>query len=41
VLALALTEVGREREAVSLAAHLPRHERSTADYARLLVEPEA
>jgi tetratricopeptide (TPR) repeat protein len=46
VLALALTDVGREREAVSiavgaLAAHLPRYQRSMANYARLLVEPEA
>lgn len=45
VLALALTDVGREREAVSititaLAAHLPRYQRSMANYARLLlVEP--
>ncbi|MEV8505999.1 tetratricopeptide repeat protein [Actinoplanes sp. NPDC051475] len=44
VLALALTDVGREREAVSiaigaLAAHLPRYQRSMAAYARLLVEP--
>jgi tetratricopeptide (TPR) repeat protein len=46
VLALALTDVGREREAVSLAvgalaAHLPRYQRSMANYARLLVEQEA
>lgn len=45
VLALALTDVGREREAVSLAItalapHLPRYQRSMANYARLLVEPE-
>lgn len=45
VLALALTDVGREREAVSiavaaLAPHLPRYQRSMATYARLLVEPE-
>lgn len=45
VLALALTDVGREREAVSiavgaLARHLPRYQRSMANYARLLVEPE-
>jgi len=45
VLALALTDVGREREAVSiaigaLAAHLPRYQRSTANYARALVEPD-
>lgn len=44
-LALALTSVGREREAVSvavgaLAKHLPRYQRSMANYARLLVEPE-
>lgn len=43
-LALALTSVGREREAVSiavaaLAPHLPRYQRSMANYARLLVEP--
>jgi tetratricopeptide (TPR) repeat protein len=42
-LALALTTVGREREAVSiavgaLAKHLPRYQRSMANYARLLVE---
>lgn len=45
VLALCLTDVGREREAVSLAVgalakHLPRYQRSMANYARLLVEPE-
>ncbi|HEV8559927.1 MAG TPA: tetratricopeptide repeat protein [Actinophytocola sp.] len=45
-LALALTDVGREREAVSLAIsalapHLPRYQRSMANYARLLVEPES
>ncbi|MDX6286555.1 MAG: hypothetical protein QOG53_2040 [Frankiales bacterium] len=45
VLALALTDVGREREAVSiavaaLAPHLPRYQRSMANYARLLMEPE-
>jgi hypothetical protein len=45
VLALALTDVGREREAVSLAIgalapHLPRYQRSMADYARLLVGDE-
>jgi Flp pilus assembly protein TadD len=44
-LALALTSVGREREAVSiavaaLAPHLPRYQRSMANYARLLVEPD-
>jgi hypothetical protein len=42
-LALALTDVGREREAVSLAVgalarHLPRYQRSMANYARLLLE---
>ena len=45
-LALALTDVGRVREAVSLAIsalapHLPRYQRSMANYARLLVEPES
>ena len=44
-LALALVDVGREREAVSLALrslapHLPRYQRSLANYARLLVEPD-
>ena len=44
-LALALVDVGREREAVSLALralapHLPRYQRSLANYGRLLVEPE-
>ncbi|WP_042382820.1 tetratricopeptide repeat protein [Streptacidiphilus melanogenes] len=44
-LALCLADVGREREAVSvalsaLAPHLPRYQRSMANYARLLVEPE-
>ncbi|KKK06369.1 tetratricopeptide repeat protein [Micromonospora sp. HK10] len=44
-LALALTSVGRELEAVSiavgaLAKHLPRYQRSMANYARLLVEPD-
>ncbi|WP_232667384.1 tetratricopeptide repeat protein [Pseudonocardia sp. TRM90224] len=43
VLALALTDIGREREAVSLAVgalarHLPRYQRSMANYARHLVE---
>ena len=43
-LALALTDVGREREAVSvavaaLAPHLPRYQRSMANYARLLITP--
>lgn len=41
-LALALVDTGREREAVSvalgaLAPHLPRYQRSLANYARLLV----
>ncbi|MCQ4082806.1 tetratricopeptide repeat protein [Streptomyces sp. RB6PN25] len=45
VLALCLVDVGREREAVSvavraLAPHLPRYQRSMANYARLLVEPD-
>jgi thioredoxin-like negative regulator of GroEL len=45
VLALALTDLGREREAVSillgaLAPHLPRYQRSMANYARLLIEPQ-
>lgn len=45
VLALALTDLGRAREAVSLtvgalAPHLPRYQRSMANYARLLVEGE-
>ena len=44
ILALALTDVGRAREAVSLAVgalakHLPRYQRSMANYARLLVDP--
>jgi tetratricopeptide (TPR) repeat protein len=43
-LALALTDLGREREALSLvigalARHLPRYQRSMANYARLLMEP--
>jgi hypothetical protein len=42
-LALALVDVGREREAVSLALgalsrHLPRYQRSLANYARLVSE---
>jgi Tetratrico peptide repeat len=42
-LALALTDVGRERDAVSLAIgalarHLPRYQRSMANYARLLLD---
>jgi hypothetical protein len=45
-LALALVDVGREREAaslalVALASHLPRYRRSLGNYARLLVEPES
>jgi tetratricopeptide (TPR) repeat protein len=45
VLALALTDIGREREAVAiavgaLAAHLPRYQRSMANYARLLIESD-
>ncbi len=44
-LALALVDVGLEREAVSLALsalapHLPRYQRSMANYARLLVTDE-
>nr|WP_235882370.1 tetratricopeptide repeat protein [Streptomyces apricus] len=44
-LALCLASLGREREALSLALgalapHLPRYQRSMANYARLLVEPE-
>jgi tetratricopeptide (TPR) repeat protein len=44
-LALALVDVGREREAAShalgaLAPHLPRYQRSLAAYARLLVRDE-
>jgi tetratricopeptide (TPR) repeat protein len=43
VLALALVDTGREREAVSVAltalsGHLPRYQRSLANYARLLSE---
>jgi tetratricopeptide (TPR) repeat protein len=42
-LALALTDLGRHEEAVSvalvaLAPHLPRYQRSLANYARLLLE---
>jgi hypothetical protein len=42
-LALCLADSGREREAVSiavaaLAPHLPRYQRSMANYARLLIE---
>jgi tetratricopeptide (TPR) repeat protein len=44
-LALALADVGRNREALSialaaLAPHLPRYQRSLTNYARLLVDPE-
>jgi thioredoxin-like negative regulator of GroEL len=44
-LALALVDVGREREAASLALgalapHLPRYQRSLANYAHRLVEPD-
>ena len=44
-LALALVDTGREREAVAtaltaLAPHLPRYQRSLANYARLLVNEE-
>ncbi|AWZ07870.1 MULTISPECIES: tetratricopeptide repeat protein [unclassified Streptomyces] len=44
-LALALADTGREREALSLALvalarHLPRYNRSLANYARELSEPE-
>jgi Tetratrico peptide repeat len=44
-LALCLVDSGREREAVSiavgaLAPHLPRYQRSMANYARMLVEPD-
>jgi tetratricopeptide (TPR) repeat protein len=44
-LALALADVGRNREALSialaaLAPHLPRYQRSLSNYARLLVDPE-
>jgi Flp pilus assembly protein TadD len=46
VLALALVDTGREREAVSialiaLAPHLPRYQRSMANYARLLLSTES
>jgi hypothetical protein len=45
-LALCLADVGREREAVSvaltaLAPHLPRYQRSMANYARLLIHRTA
>ncbi|MFC1403307.1 MULTISPECIES: tetratricopeptide repeat protein [Streptacidiphilus] len=44
-LALCLVDTGHEREAVAeavaaLAPHLPRYQRSMANYARLLMEPE-
>ncbi|MBF9133590.1 tetratricopeptide repeat protein [Plantactinospora sp. S1510] len=44
-LALALTDVGREREAASLALatlapHLSRYQRSLVNYAGLLIEPQ-
>jgi hypothetical protein len=44
-LALCLADSGREREAVSvavaaLAPHLPRYQRSMANYARLLIDPD-
>ncbi|MFF7091664.1 tetratricopeptide repeat protein [Streptomyces rubradiris] len=46
VLALCLSGLGRDREGLSLvlgalAPHLPRYQRSMADYARALVGPEA
>jgi hypothetical protein len=45
VLALSLADTGREREGLSvaltaLAPHLSRYQRSMANYARLLIEPE-
>lgn len=45
-LALCLADLGREREGLSLvlgalAPHLPRYQRSMANYARLLVAPGA
>jgi Flp pilus assembly protein TadD len=45
-LALALVDVGRDREAVSLALaalapHLPRYQRSLANYAWLLIDRES
>ncbi|MGV9349394.1 tetratricopeptide repeat protein [Streptomyces spiralis] len=44
-LALCLSSLGRDREGLSLvlgalAPHLPRYQRSMANYARLLVSPE-
>lgn len=45
-LALCLSSLGRDREGLSLvlgalAPHLPRYQRSMANYARLLTEPDA
>lgn len=45
-LALAMTDVGREREAASialgaLAPHLPRYQRSLANYASALMAPDS
>jgi tetratricopeptide (TPR) repeat protein len=45
-LALALADTGRERESAALALsalarHLPRYQRSVANYAQALTEPEA
>lgn len=45
-LSLALADLGREREGLSLALgalahHLPRYQRSATNYARELVEPES
>lgn len=45
-LALCLSSLGRDREGLSLvlgalAPHLPRYQRSMANYARLLVEPSS
>lgn len=44
-LALCLSDLGRDREGLSLvlgalAPHLPRYQRSMANYARLLVDPD-
>ncbi|CAM5542815.1 tetratricopeptide repeat protein [Streptomyces violaceorubidus] len=42
-LALCLSSLGREALALALGAlapHLPRYQRSMANYARLLVEPD-
>ncbi|MCL3993753.1 tetratricopeptide repeat protein [Streptomyces lavenduligriseus] len=46
VLALCLSSLGRDREGLSLvlgalAPHLPRYQRSMANYARALVDPDA